>query len=208
MDGLMIDTEKLYLKFWILAAQEYGYDMKPEHVFSIRSLARKFSIPKLKGIFGEDCPTEEIRARRTELMTEYIMQNGLEIKKGLFILLDYLRSRNIRMAVATATPMDRTEYYLHTIGAMDYFSAVVSGDMVTTGKPAPDIYLVAAEALGLPPSECAAFEDSPNGIRSAYDAGCRAVMIPDMTLPDEEVNPLLSAVYESLDKAVEFFERG
>ena len=207
MDGLMIDTEKLYLKFWMLAAKDYGYEMKPEHVYAIRSMARKYSIPKLKSFFGEDCPTEDIRAHRTELMREYIKENGIEVKKGLFTLLDYLRDRGIKMAVATATPSNRTEEYLHTIGAYDYFSAMVCGDMITNGKPAPDIYMTAAKELGLPPQVCAAFEDSPNGIRAAHDAGCHAIMIPDMTQPDEETKPLLSAVYESLDQAIEYFER-
>ena len=208
MDGLMIDTEKLYLKFWILAAKDFGYDMTPEHVYSMRSMARKFSIPLLKGIFGEDCPTEDIRAHRTELMGEYIKEHGLEVKKGLFTLLDYLRGRGIKMAVATATPRVRTVEYLKNIGAKDYFSAVICGDMIETGKPAPDIYLTAARELGLPPEECAAFEDSPNGIKAAHAAGCHAVMIPDMTPSDEEIKPLLSAVYDSLDMAVEFFEGG
>lgn len=207
MDGLMIDTEKLYLRFWILAAKDFGYDMKPEHVYAIRSMARKFSIPKIKSFLGEDCPTEEIRAHRTELMNQYIKENGLEVKKGLFTLLDYLRDTGRKMAVATATPRERTLSYLESIGARDYFSAVICGDMITNGKPAPDIYLTAARELGLPPQECAAFEDSPNGIRSAHDAGCHAVMIPDMTQPDEEIMPLLSAVYDSLDMAVGFFER-
>ena len=206
MDGLMIDTEKLYLKFWILAAKDFGYDMTPEHVYSMRSMARKFSIPLLKGLFGEDCPTEEIRAHRTELMGEYIKEHGLEIKKGLFTLLDYLRGKGIKMAVATATPRERTLSYLENIGARDYFSAVVCGDMVETGKPAPDIYLTAAEGLGLPPKECAAFEDSPNGIKAAYAAGCHAIMIPDMTPPDEETAPLLNAVYDDLAQAVSYFE--
>ena len=208
MDGLMVDTEKLYLKFWMLAAKDYGYDMKPEHVFAIRSMARKYSIPKIKSFLGEDCPTEEIRAHRTALMNEYVRENGIEVKKGLFTLLDYLRGRGIKMAVATATPRGRTEEYLRIIGAYDYFSAMVCGDMITNGKPAPDIYLTAAKALGLPPEECAAFEDSPNGITAAHAAGCHAVMIPDMTQPDEEIKPLLSAVYDSLDEAVEFFEGG
>ena len=207
MDGLMIDTEKLYLRFWIEAAADFGYEMKKEHVFAIRSLARKYSVPKLKSMLGEDFPTEEVRALRTELLDEYISRNGIEVKKGLFTLLDYLRDKGIKIAVATATPRERTVKCLRIIGAEDYFSAVVCGDMVENGKPDPEIYLTAASALGLPPEECAAFEDSPNGIRAAHAAGCFAVMIPDMTQPDEETVPLLSAVYESLDKAVEFFER-
>ena len=207
MDGLMIDTEKLYLKFWIQSAKDFGYDMKPEHVYAIRSMARKFSIPTLKGFLGEDCPTEEIRAHRTELMAEYINEHGLEVKKGLFELLYYLKGREIKMAVATATPRSRTTEYLEKIGAAKFFSAVICGDMVETGKPAPDIYLTAARELGLPPEECAAFEDSPNGIKAAHAAGCHAIMIPDMTQPDDEIKPLLSAVYENLGLAVDYFER-
>ena len=207
MDGLLIDTEKLYLRYWKQSAADFGYDMRDEHVYAIRSLARKYSIPKLKGFFGEDFPTEEVRAHRTELINAHIAEHGKKKKKGLFELPDYLRDKGIRLAVATATPRERTLEYLDRIGAADYFSAVICGDMIETGKPAPDIYLTAARELGLPPQQCAAFEDSPNGIKAAYSAGCHAIMIPDMTPPDDEIKPLLSAVYDSLDMAVEYFER-
>lgn len=206
MDGLLIDTEKLYLKYWKQAAADFGYIMEDRHVFAIRSLARKFSIPKLKGFFGDDFPTEEIRARRTELISGHIEKYGIELKKGAFVLLDYLKAHNIKLAVATATQRERTVMYLNKTGLFNYFDAVVCGDMVTNGKPEPDIYLTAAKELNLPPNQCAAFEDSPNGIKSAYKAGCHAVMIPDMTAPDDEIMPMLSAVYESLDKSVEFFQ--
>lgn len=207
MDGLMIDTEKLYLRFWKQAAADFGYDMRDEHVFAIRSMARKFSIPKLKSMLGQDFPTEEVRAHRTELMNEYVSQHGFDVKKGLFELLDYLRSTGRKIAVATATPRERTLMYLDIINARDYFDAIICGDMVTTGKPDPEIYLTAAKGLDIPPELCAAFEDSPNGIRSAYSAGCKAVMIPDMTEPDDDILPCISAVYKSLDEAIGFFER-
>ncbi len=206
MDGLMIDTEKLYLKYWKQAAADFGYKMEDEHVFAIRSLARKYSIPKLKGFFGEDFPTEEVRARRTELINDHVEKYGFEVKKGLFELLSYLKSNGIKLAVATATQRDRTLLYLSKINAVSYFDAIICGDMVTNGKPEPDIYITAAEKLGLAPQECVAYEDSPNGIKSAYSAGCHAIMIPDMTEPDDEIIPLISAVYESLDKSINFFE--
>lgn len=206
MDGLMIDTEKLYLKYWKQAAADFGYDMHDEHVFSIRSLARKYSIPILKGFFGDDFPTEEVRARRTELINSHIEKHGIEVKKGLFELLDYLKSNRIKSAVATATQRDRTLLYLRKINVTDYFDAVICGDMVTNGKPEPDIYLTASAQLGLSPNQCVAYEDSPNGIKSAFSAGCHAIMIPDMTPPDDEVIPMISAIYESLDKSVKFFE--
>lgn len=180
--------------------------MEDKHVFAIRSLARKFSVPLLKSFFGEEFPTEDVRARRTELINAHIEQNGIELKKGLFELLDFLKTHNIKIAVATATPRDRTLMYLGKINALEYIDAIVCGDMVTIGKPAPDIYLAAAAKLGLIGKECAAFEDSPNGIKSAYSAGCHAIMIPDMTPPDDEILPMLSGVYDSLDEAAEFFE--
>lgn len=206
MDGVLIDTEKLYLRFWKQAAADFGYKMEDEHVFAIRSLARKFSVPKLKGFFGEDFPTEDVRQRRTELINAHINKYGIDLKKGLFELLDFLKARGIRLAVATATPRERTLMYLEKINALGYFDAVICGDMVTSGKPDPDIYLTAARELGLPPEECAAFEDSPNGILSAHAAGCQAIMIPDLTEPDDDIKPLLSAVYSSLDEAAEYFD--
>ena len=206
MDGLMIDTEKLYLRYWKQAAADFGYDMQDEHVYAIRSLARKYSIPKLKSFFGQDFPTEDVRARRTELINAHIRDNGIELKKGLFELLDWLKAHGVKLAVATATPRERAEMYLKKINALDYFDAVICGDMITNGKPDPDIYLTAARELGLPPEQCAAFEDSPNGIKAAHSAGCHAVMIPDMTQPDEEITPLLDAVYDDLEQAISFFE--
>lgn len=206
MDGLMTDTEKLYLRYWKEAAADFGYDMQNEHVYAIRSLARKYSIPKLKSFFGEDFPTEEVRARRTELINAHIEKYGIDVKKGLFELLDFLSSKGIKLAVATATPRERALHCLEKIDALRYFDAVICGDMIESGKPDPDIYLTAARELGLPPEQCAAFEDSPNGIKAAHSAGCHAIMIPDMTQPDEETIPLLSAVYGDLEQAIAYFE--
>ncbi|MBR3283212.1 MAG: HAD family phosphatase [Ruminococcus sp.] len=205
MDGVLIDTEKLYLRFWKEAAAEFGYDMRDEHVFAVRSMARKYSIPKLKSMLGEDFPTEEVRSRRTELMNDFISKSGIETKKGLFRLLNHLRDSGIKIAVATATQRERTLSYLSRIGALEFFDAVICGDMVTAGKPAPDIYLTAAAELGLPPEECAAFEDSPNGLMAAHSAGCYTVMVPDLTQPDDEVSPYIDNVIEDLGEAVSLF---
>ncbi|MDE6540044.1 MAG: HAD family phosphatase [Ruminococcus sp.] len=205
MDGLMLDTEKLLVRFWKESANSYGYEMTDENVFEIRSLSRKYSIPLLKGIFGENFPFNEVRNRRIALMNEYIDTYGFDVKKGLFELLDFLKENNYLIAVATATDRERAEHYLKKIDAYKYFNAVICGDMVKNGKPEPDIYITASCELGLMPEECVAFEDSPNGIKSAYSAGCKVIMIPDLTQPDGVVNPMLSGVYESLDKAVDFF---
>lgn len=206
MDGVLIDTEKLYVRFWRQSAADFGYTMSEEQVFGIRSLARKFADVKLREMFGEDFPCTNIREHRTELLMDHIEKHGVEPKTGIITILGYLRENNIRTAVATATPRERAVNLLDKIGVLGYFDVIVGGDMVETGKPAPDIYLKAAELLELSPESCAAFEDSPNGIRSAYSAGCQAIMIPDLTQPEEEIMPMLSGVYDTLDAAVEYFE--
>lgn len=202
MDGLMIDTEKLLVRFWCEAAEFYGYPMKKEHVLGIRSLSSKYAIPHLKGIFGEDFDYHSVRAKRIELMNEYIRKNGIEKKKGLDELLGFLKSTELKTAVATATDMQRTTMYLRSIGVFDCFDRIVCGNMIENGKPAPDIYITAAKELGLACGECIALEDSPNGIRSAFDAGCKAVMIPDLSQPDEETSKMLYAKCNDLAEVI------
>ncbi|MCR5717857.1 MAG: HAD-IA family hydrolase [Oscillospiraceae bacterium] len=198
MDGLMLDTEKLLARFWMQAAHEAGFPMTFEHVLGIRSLAAVFAKPKLKGIFGEAFDYERIRARRRELTAEHIAKYGIEVKPGLHELLGFAKENGIRMAVTTATDRERAEEYLRKADVHDLFDAFVCGDMVTKGKPDPEIYLTASRELGLEPSVCMALEDSPNGIRSAYAAGCKAVMIPDLSQPEEELKPLLYACVPTL----------
>lgn len=207
MDGLMIDTEKLLHRYWIQAANENGYPMTMEHVLQIRSLAAKFAIPKLKSMLGEDFDYPKVRKRRMELMADHVEKYGIEKKKGLDELLDYLKERKYHLAVATATDMERTRTYLTKIGKLDYFDKIVCGSMVENGKPQPDIYLAAAARLGIPPEKCMALEDSPNGILAAYRAGCIPVMVPDLDLPDEETRKLLFAQVTELSEVCNLLEK-
>lgn len=198
MDGLLLDTEKLLVKFWVKAANEYGYPMTREQALSLRSLHRSFAIPLLKGLFGEEFDYIKVRARRMELMREYLAQNPLELKSGAVELLEFLRGRKIPAAVCTATDYDRAAEYLKKAGIFDYFDRIICAAMVEKGKPMPDIYLYAAQQLGLNPCECMALEDSPNGVKSAAAAGFVTVMIPDLTEPDEELLGIISGSADSL----------
>ena len=206
MDGLMLDTEKLLAKFWMQAAHEAGFPMTFEQVLGIRSLAAVYAKPHLQGIFGADFDYERIRARRRELTAEYIEAHGIEKKPGLDTLLGYLKQTGRRIAVATATDRERTADFLGRIGVLDYFDTFICGDMVKLGKPDPEIYLTACSVLGLAPAVCMALEDSPNGIRSAHAAGCKAVMIPDLSQPDESLQRLLYACLPSLDGVITLLE--
>lgn len=206
MDGLMIDTEKLLAKYWMQAAQEAGFPMRMEHVLQIRSLSAIYAKPKLQAIFGKTFNYEKIRARRRELTAEHLQRYGIEKKSGLDELLNFLQKENYFTAVATATDRTRTENYLHQLGIREKFSAIICGDMVTKGKPEPEIYLTACRMLNLSPAECLALEDSPNGILSAYRAGCQVIMIPDLSEPEEEIFPYLTACVSSLDKVIDFLK--
>ncbi len=206
MDGLMLDTEKLLAKYWIQAAQEAGFPMQLEHVLGIRSLSAVYAKPKLQNIFGKNFNYEKIRARRRELTAQHLAQYGIEKKYGLDELLNYLKNHHYRIAVATATDRQRTELYLTQLNIINYFNAFICGDMVKTGKPDPEIYLQSAKALTLPPEACLALEDSPNGILSAYHAGCKPVMIPDLSQPDEELKPYLYACLPDLSKVIDLLE--
>lgn len=207
MDGLMVDTEKLLMRFWIESAKSFGFDMNKEHVLSIRSLAAPLSEKKLKGIFGEEFDYKNVRLNRIKIMNEYIDKNGIEMKKGLVELLEYLKENNIMRAVATQTDRQRTKRYLSSIGVYDYFQKFICGDMIKNGKPFPDIYITACKELNVSPKETIALEDSPNGILSASRANVNPVMIPDLSEPDEETKKLLFAKCKSLDEVINILKR-
>lgn len=196
MDGLILDTEKLLVRFWVQAANEMGFPMTRENALHLRSLHRSYAIPYLNKQFGEDFDYLKVRGRRMELMREYLKHNPLELKPGVVKLLDYLNDRRIPAAVCTATDYERARDYLTQVGIFDRFDKIICAAMVKKGKPSPDIYLYAAEQLDLRAGECMALEDSPNGVRSAAGAGCVTVMVPDLTQPDAE---LLDVVYEKAD---------
>ena len=198
MDGTLIDTEKLYRKFWPMALAEFGYTMTDEQVLSMRSLGRPFAPVKLKEMFGPELDYPAVRECRKRLMEEYIDAHGIELKPGCIELLTNLKENGLRAAIATATDLERTEKYLEMLGLRDYFTEIVCATMVKEGKPSPDIYQYACEQLGRKPEECIAVEDSPNGVLSAYRAGCKVVMVPDQTQPDEELMKLLYRKCDSL----------
>lgn len=191
MDGIILDTETLLVKYWCQAAREFGFPMERRHALELRSLAGEYADPLLKKYFGEDFDYKTVRERRKQLMNSDIEKNGLKLKKGVNEILDYLDTTELKRAIATATDVERATQYLKLIGIYDRFSDICCGPMVKHGKPAPDIYLMAAEQLGLDPKECIAVEDSPNGITSAYRAGMHPIMIPDLTQPDEELKKML-----------------
>ena len=198
MDGVILDTEKLYTRFWQEAGIACGYPMTRAHALGMRSLNRAAGAAQLKGWFGPELDYEQVRRKRSELMDAYIEENGVEPKPGIRELLSFLRDRGIPAAITTATPIDRVLRHLSPLGLQKEFAAIITAHDVPQGKPAPDISLAGAAALKLPPEDCIALEDSPVGILAAHRAGCMDIMVPDQDQPDEETRALLFGLADSL----------
>lgn len=202
MDGLILDTEKLYTRFWQEAAIAFGYPMTREQALGMRSLNREYGEAKLRSYFGDGVNYEEVRLKRIELMSAFIEKEGVETKAGVQELMSYLKENDFKTAIATSSPLERAQKYLESVGLEDAFDKIITGDMVKKGKPEPEIYQLAAAKLGLEPCECLALEDSPTGIVSANKAGCFPVMIPDQDRPSEETKSLLFAQAECLNQVI------
>lgn len=198
LDGTLIDTERMYRVCWPAAASAFGYEMTDEQALALRSLGRPFAPAKLKEWFGENFDYEAVRGKRRELMDEMMAKEGIGVKAGAAELLQYLQDKKILSAVVTATDKERATRCLESVGLLSYFDRVISATQVPCGKPAPDIYLLACRELGLKPENCIAVEDSPNGVRSAYGAGCRVIMVPDQTEPDVELTKCLTECVPNL----------
>ena len=198
MDGTLLDTEKLYMRFWLEAAHRMGYPMRPEHVLHIRSMAAMYAEPLLKREVCPDFDYFAVRELRREIMEAYIDECGVEPKAMMLETLEAIRERGLRIGLATATEEPRARKYLAMVGAEGYFDAITCASMVKRGKPAPDIYLLATRQLGVLPREALAVEDAPSGILAAHAAGLHPVLIPDQDEPGEEIAALCEAVVKSL----------
>lgn len=205
LDGTLTDTEKYYKIAWPKAIRHFGYEVDDELVLEFRSLGRPFAVDKFREWFGEDFDYFKVREYRKQLVEELIQEGGIPLKPGAVEILTWLRAKGIKTALATANEYERTERYLKKIGLFEYFDKIICANMVKFGKPAPDIYSFACKELGLDPERTIAVEDSPNGVNSAYGAGCKVVMVPDLTEPDGELNSKLYARVDTLLDIKELF---
>lgn len=205
MDGTLIDTEKYYRIFWPKALEAFGYTMSDEQALTMRSLGRPFAPAQLKEWFGDKLNYVVVRDYRKKLMEECLEREGIQRKAGALEILQFLKEKHITTAIATATDLERTYKYLDKVGLRKYFDQIISASMVTEGKPSPDIYQYTCGQLGFAPEECMAVEDSPNGVLSAWKAGCKVVMVPDQTQPDEQLQKCLYGCVESLEEIKRFF---
>ena len=207
MDGLVLDSEALYTRFWREAANALGFPMTVEQSWGMRSLGKKLGQPYLESLFGPTVDYTTLRQKRIELMDAYVEKYGIDAKPGIYELLDYMEENQIPGAITSSSPMEFIERHLSNANLLHRFQKLCSGHSIPNGKPAPDIYLLGAKELGLKPEECLALEDSPTGILSAYRAGCLPVMIPDLDQPNEDTQNLLFAKADSLADIIDILKQ-
>ncbi len=206
MDGLMFDTEKVALKVWQRIAREQGYTMSDEFVIAMLGRKHEEITEDIKNQISPDFDTDLGWKLRTDYVTEWIDEEGVPLKPGLLNLLAYAKAEGIRMGIASSTHDRVVADYLKKADIDTYFDGIASGYMVENGKPAPDIFLLAAKQIGVAPEACLGLEDAPSGIRAAHGAGMKVIMVPDMLKPTEEDRHYVDDVVDSLDDVIVFLK--
>lgn len=207
MDGLMLDTEPIYRLAWQAAAADFGREIDDRLYLRLIGRSNRDAERVLAGIFGESFPLVEFRLRWVEHWRGRIDSEGIKRKPGLDETLELLETLGVPKAVATSTEAEDAAWTLGLAGLTSRFDAVVSGDRVERGKPAPDIFVAAAAALGVPAGCCIAFEDSDPGAAAAASAGMLTVIVPDMKPPSAAARASAYRVLESLEEAPALLRR-
>lgn len=202
MDGLMFDTERMWATFWEPALAELGLPYKKGLDEAARGTSGETMWNILRQFYGEDCDAEAI-VESLHRVADKKFEKPVPKKPGLDELLAWLDEQHIPMAVASSSREKMIRHHLDNWGLTHYFSAIVSGQHVTHSKPDPEIFLLAAERLGVRPERCLVLEDSYNGVRAGAAGGFVTVMVPDMMQPDEEMRRCYTMECKSLNEVLE-----
>ena len=203
MDGLMLDTESLGPRTWREASASIGVEFDVDLLPAMIGRNYRDCREMLRGHYGPDYPVERLTNACLNTFDAIVARDGIAQKPGLGELLDWLDRESVVRAVATSTRRDRAEAQLARQGLLSRFATLVGGNEVQRGKPAPDIFLLAAARLDVAAADCVVLEDSEPGVRAALAAGMMPIMVPDLHGPSPEllareplVLPSLSAVCE------------
>lgn len=209
MDGVLFDTERLCQRCSRIVAKSYGIEDVIDEIYPKTIGLNYASIKKLyKEEIGKNFPYDEYRNKRNECANKIISEEGMPIKAGAYMLLEYLKTNRYKIALATSTSRDSVISHLNTAKMTEYFDVIITGDMVVNGKPDPEIYLKACEGLKVNPQNAVAIEDSPNGLKSASGAGLKTIMVEDMIPYTDSLKPFVSMNLKSLTDVFELLRKG
>ncbi|WP_244834657.1 HAD family phosphatase [Clostridium sp. BJN0001] len=187
MDGVIFDTERLYLKTWEKIFDEYGYTMTKEIYTSVMGSGRDNVKKTFLKIYGDSLPIEEMYLKKDIMIKESIKNGEVSIKDGALEILNFLKENNIKIALATSATKKRVTLQLKLSHIEHLFDTVVCKDDIKNAKPDPEIFLKAAELLFEKPQNCIVIEDSLSGIKAAYNGNITAFHVVDLKKPNKEI---------------------
>ena len=196
MDGLLLDTERLCMRVFKQSCHNVQLPFYEDIYLSIIGRNSKGIEEILRSAYGNEL--DKLHADWRVNYDAIVKNQPIPIKKGVIPLLEWLQANKVRTAVATSTQKDVALVKLKLAGLDCYFDNITCGCEVTQGKPNPEIYLLAAQRLGVKPQCCLAFEDSNNGVKSAVAANMVTYQIPDLITPSEEIISLGVKIRDSL----------
>ena len=209
VDGTLLDTERHYMDGWRQGGILEGHPVAEEALRRTRGVnSRELAVAIFREHCGADFPYDAVRLHRHRIAEERIAAcTPEELRKpGAPEVLEALGEKGFLLAVATATGRERTYAHMGQAGLLDYFQAVITGDMVKNGKPAPDSFLLAAERLGCSPEESIVVGDSPNDVFAAVAAGMEVYLIPDQVPANPETRARSRRVLEHLGQLIPALE--
>ncbi len=197
MDGLLIESEQLYRAAIMGSCHALGYPMTADQHLQMVGAPWDRNRAQLIGWFGDGFPAEDFLAD-TSVRFHALAEHGVPLRPGVAELVAFLAENGVPSAVATSARRESATRHLTETGLIAGFRAVVTRDDVSRGKPHPEVFLTAADRLGVDPVHCLALEDSHNGVRAAAAAGMMTVMVPDLLDAIPEIAALCVAVAPDL----------
>lgn len=205
MDGVIFDSERLVLECWEKVGEKYHLEGMREAFLPCIGTNDVRTREIVLERYGADFPYDEFRRESSLLYHSIVDQGGLPVKTGVRELLLYLAENDIPIAVASSTRLEVVTQELKQAGLYESFRVVMGGDQLKRSKPDPDIYLMTCKKLDIEPACAYAIEDSYNGIRSAFAAGMKPIMVPDMLPPTDEMRDKSEVVLENLLQVKDWF---
>ncbi len=204
MDGVIFDSERGVMLCWGELAEKYGIKDIEKNVLACTGTTMARTREIMLEAYGEDFPYDEYAKEASRMFHERYDGGRLPMKPGVVELLEYLKKQGKKIALASSTRRQTVVNELSDAHIIDYFDAIICGDMVERSKPAPDIFLKACEELGVEPESAYAIEDSYNGIRAAYNGGLMPIMVPDLLPANDEMYEKAVCVKENLIEVIDY----
>ena len=199
MDGVLLDSEKLYAKTLLTIMREHGYTMDMDFFIRTLGVPNRACRNLYYEIYGDDFPYEEVYRRMFSDVRSHVRKHGTPLKSGAEACLRDLKARGLSLVLATSCPRFAVEDFFHELPALDQLlDTKVCGDEVTNGKPNPEIFIQAARLAGQEPAACLGVEDSTSGLQAIRSSGARSVMIPDLLPFSDALAPFTDDVLNSL----------